>query len=98
MPGTFESETSSTNTLTSFQSSKQKWKQIKKQGNGMCYIEYFRAEGTQEIRIHNPHTSNITPSCELPEDEAHGIDVSPFERIKVIHVHCLIQDLCKGIN
>jgi hypothetical protein len=43
----------------------------------MRYIEYFRAEGTQEIRIKN--TSNITPSRELPEDEAHGIDVSPFE-------------------
>lgn len=38
-------------------------------------------------------TSHRAAAGDLPKDQAHGVDVSSLERLKVFHVYGVVQDL-----
>lgn len=42
-------------------------------------------------------TSHRAAAGDLPEDQAHGVDVSSLERLKVFHVYGVVQDLWRHI-
>lgn len=42
-------------------------------------------------------TSHGAATGNLPEDEAHGVDVSSFERLKMLHVYGVVQNLWSHI-
>ena len=52
---------------------------------------------SQPTPTHLILTSHRATAGNLPEDQAHGVDVSSLERLKVFHVYGVIQDLGRHI-
>lgn len=63
--------------------------------NGKLLCTYLSSSNTktvikEERRVLN-NTSNRTSAGNFPEDESHGVDVGPLERLKMLHVYWIVK-------